>query len=419
MKEEIKIKEILVDGQKIYFAKTSKFKNFYLGISFFDHLNIKDNVVNKLLNSLINKKTKNYPTETLYRNHLKDLYNMVVRFSISSYGNTNIIDFFASSVNPKYLNTDINLLDESTKMLIEILNNSILDEETLIIEKELLKKDIQKIYDNKNLYAKFKFIEAMFKDEKVYQMIIKNNEEIDQVTLEEIKKAYQSILTLPHVYYAIGDLDEQEVIEEFKQIKLPKQVEENFDFDDFETKQIEKINEIIEEAPINQSILNIGYRSEIRKKDPDNASIILLTDMLGGFAHSSLFRVIREEYGLVYYIGSSYDMQKGTITISCALDGSDYEKCLSLIKEIIEKYQNGQIDEDIFELTKEAIINQIKEDEDSSGIIYSKIIAKISNNGPINVQERIKRYEKVTIADIQRVSQKLKLDTIYLLKGIK
>ena len=85
---------------------------------------------------------------------------------------------------------------------------------------------------------------------------------------------------------------------------------------DKETKDIKDIKEIIETQDISQSILCMGYRSNVLLDTEGYTAMSLFNGMLGQYFHSTLFQVIREEKSLAYYVGSDYNGRKGNLAIT-------------------------------------------------------------------------------------------------------
>ena len=69
---------------------------------------------------------------------------------------------------------------------------------------------------------------------------------------------------------------------------------------------------MVEAKDHNQSIIIMGYRSDIRVSDELYNGMFLFSLMMGGFFHSSLFQEIREKRSLSYSVNSDYNNKKGT-----------------------------------------------------------------------------------------------------------
>src|SRR5207248_2704125 len=69
--------------------------------------------------------------------------------------------------------------------------------------------------------------------------------------------------------------------------------------------------EIREPMPVKQGKLCLGLRSTIRCEDEGYFGLLVMNGILGAFAHSKLFRNVREKAGLCYYASSQLERTKG------------------------------------------------------------------------------------------------------------
>ncbi|MFR5891007.1 MAG: M16 family metallopeptidase [Bacilli bacterium] len=219
------------------------------------------------------------------------------------------------------------------------------------------------------------------------------------------------------VFYVIGDIDFNDVKIAFDKISFKTYKEEQLNFLDLETKQIEKVNEIIEKQANKQSIVLMGYRSEIRENDELYNGMFLLNHMLGGFFHSTLFQEVREKHSLAYSISSDYNSRKGTFVINAGISADKFSKFKNIVNKIIEDYQNGIIDDDTMNLTKKMLINAQYKLADQPSYGASAILKEVANLKEKSPEEKAASIEKITKDEIMRAAKNLKLDTIFMLEG--
>ena len=154
--------------------------------------------------------------------------------------------------------------------------------------------------------------DSMYPNETCKYSVASSYEEAKKVKLDNVKEEYEKLMMAKKVFYVIGDIDLNTVKTAFDKISFNTYQKEELNFLDLETKQIEKVNEIIEKQANKQSIVLMGYRSEIRENDELYNGMFLLNHMLGGFFHSTLFQEVREKHSLAYSISSDYNSRKGT-----------------------------------------------------------------------------------------------------------
>src|SRR5690606_26755939 len=122
---------------------------------------------------------------------------------------------------------------------------------------------------------------------------------------------------------------------------------------------------------INQAKLNIGFRTYTRGLDPDYVALQVLNGMLGGYPHSLLFKNVREKNSLCYYITSTLDRAKGAMYIYSGIAPQDYKKALDLTLEQLETIKKGEFTEELLVNTKNAMINDLLEMNDSPSRILT------------------------------------------------
>ena len=372
-----------------------------------------------LLSSMMIKVNSEFPNEQEFNIHCQELYDMGISMRSGRVGRMGVVSLSLTVVNPLYLKEKVDLLSEAVNLMKTILLKPHFTSELLEQEKRLLINELEGVYNNKNQYASQQFVKTMFKNELLSIKTTGEIEDIKNVTIDSLNKAYQEILTYPRVFYVIGGVEKTKVeklFSDFTSYNVNSEINSDY-FIDKETKEITEVTKVIEVQNINQSILYMGYRTNIRIDDSMYTAALLFTGMLGQFFHSSLFQVIREEHSLAYYVGSDYNPRKGNLAVIAGIDAKSYDEVIKLVNEIIDNYQKGNFEDEILELTKKAYINQLKKQEDFPGSFINNIYTELANAKVLSLDEKIKAINNITKEDIITVSKALTLDTIYFLKG--
>ena len=372
-----------------------------------------------LLSSMMIKVNSEFPNEQEFNIHCQELYDMGISMRSGRVGRMGVVSLSLTVVNPLYLKEKVDLLSEAVNLMKTILLKPHFTSELLEQEKRLLINELEGVYNNKNQYASQQFVKTMFKNELLSIKTTGEIEDIKNVTIDSLNKAYQEILTYPRVFYVIGGVEKTKVeklFSDFTSYNVNSEINSDY-FIDKETKEIVEVTKVIEVQNINQSILYMGYRTNIRIDDSMYTAALLFTGMLGQFFHSSLFQVIREEHSLAYYVGSDYNPRKGNLAVIAGIDAKSYDEVIKLVNEIIDNYQKGNFEDEILELTKKAYINQLKKQEDFPGSFINNIYTELANAKVLSLDEKIKAINNITKEDIITVSKALTLDTIYFLKG--
>lgn len=411
--------KLTINNENIYFEQTDKYKTIAIGVMMFTPFKKEYLAEKTLLSSMMIKVNSEFPNEQEFNIHCQELYDMGISMRSGRVGRMGVVSLSLTVVNPLYLKEKVDLLEETVNLMKTILLKPHFTSELLEQEKRLLINELEGVYNNKNQYASQQFIKTMFKNELLSIKTTGEIEDIKNVTIDSLKKAYQEILTYPRVFYVIGGVEKTKVeklFSDFTSYNVNSEINSDY-FIDKETKEITEVTKVIEVQNINQSILYMGYRTNIRIDDPLYTATILFTGMLGQFFHSSLFQVIREEHSLAYYVGSDYNPRKGNLAVIAGIDAKSYDEVIKLVNEIIDNYQKGNFEDEILELTKKAYINQLKKQEDFPGSFINNIYTELANAKVLSLDEKIQAINNITKEDIITVSKALTLDTIYFLKG--
>ncbi len=413
----MEINKLKIKNFEVYHIKDTKFKTFTVGIYFLSPLNEKELSYKSILSNYLTKCNDKYKTEKELTTYLKKMYGMDL---FCSYGRTGLVtsmNFIVRSINDKYLNDNINLLEKSVTLLNDTINNPWFNVKQIELEKKLLIEDINRLYDNKSQYATKRFIEIMMANEKARFSSVGTIEDVKSINMESLKKSYQNMLSDKKLIYVIGDFEEENIISAFENFEVLPMNDVNLEFIDYETKEIEKVTEVIEEQNNRQSIVLMGYRSEIRVNDKLYEPMVFLTGMLGGFFHSTLFQEIREKRSLAYSVNCDYNSRKGNFAIFAGISAQDYEEFKNVVNNIITNYQNGLIDDDDIELTKKGLINNIYKSADQQTYGIQFILNELAGIKTKTIEEKVEIINSITKEEIVDAAKCLQLDTIYLLKG--
>lgn len=412
---------INLQNLNLYYNYDSRFKTINVCLYFSFPINEKYIPELSMLTQMMQKTSKKYPTEEGFAYYLKSIYDTSFSIISSRIGKVQSLRVSVSFINPKFIKEDINIVEKAINFLYETLLYPNFSVDNLELEKNILTQFHNNTYNNKAKYASFRFNEEMYKNE--VQSINANGtiESVNNVSIESIKEAYEYLINSPCYIFVTGDTTKDIIIDElnkydlsiFKKYELTNELE----FIDNYKKEINQVAEIVEEQDINQTIMFIGYRSDIRRNTKYRFAYSFLSAMLGEYFHSTLFQVVREQHNLAYSIGSSTLINKGAIHVFARISKDNIELAKKLIFEEIEKYQDGIIDDKTFELTKSSRINDVLKNGDSPFNPLYDLQEELMGCGKISDDIIIENITNLTKEDIVEVANMLVLDTIYILKG--
>ncbi|HLV09832.1 MAG TPA: insulinase family protein, partial [Halanaerobiales bacterium] len=179
---------------------------------------------------------------------------------------------------------------------------------------------------------------------------------------------------------------------------------------------IMNVHKIIEKKNVEQGKLVMGFRTgEIKRNSELFYELLFCNALLGAFPHSRLFRKLREEASLAYYVSSWLESTKGLMVINAGIDFINYERSINIINEQLELLKLGEINKEEFSWTKKALINSYKSIADNARGLTGHYLLGLINGRKENIYTAINKIKNVRKDDIKNIAPYIKLDTIYFL----
>lgn len=411
--------KLKIGNEIVYYQKSNKFKNIILGIYMAAPFDLKYKMEWPILARLLDKTNGLYKTEEEYQNYCYDNYGLSISVDTYFLGKSYIFCYYVNFVNPKYLPEDIDLMKEAFSLLENTITNPDFTVEKLEVEKYNIKNSILNLQNNKQRYAFQEYMKLLCQGSITEHVLNKSIEELNKVTLDTLKEAYQKMLNFSRLCFISGDVKKVDVVDYFSHLSLPPQLYNYKKLVMYEklpqrvgAPQVKIVDEIME-----SSILYVGYRVDEYYFDKDFFALVILSMILGGGSYSEAYKRIREEKGLIYYVDCSYDKRRGTISFVMEIDKNNYDIILEILNEIIKDFQTGQFDQTLLDKAFSEISNTIYKENDRISSICSVICDELDHFEPLTTQEILDKYLATTKDDIISVANKMRLDTIYFLRG--
>ena len=179
----------------------------------------------------------------------------------------------------------------------------------------------------------------------------------------------------------------------------------------------EKTLEITEQMPVSQGKLAIGFRTGVSVNDEDSTAMTLFNEIFGGSPVSKLFMNVREKLSLCYYCKSVPDAFKGVMFVLSGIESENRDKSLEAILKELKDVQDGKVSAEELEAAKLSILNGYKTIDDNPATLCNWYLARIICGNFLTPEDVAKKIENTTLEQVVAVSKKVKLDTVYFLKG--
>lgn len=410
------------DGYRLHLIPTNKFKNVTILLKMAAPLTKETTTLRSLLSFMFAGGTEKLPSVARFSSYLEELYGARFVSSINTKGLAHVIQIASVCIDHQYLKEDEDLLLKQIDLFHDVLfcpnaKDGRFDEVIFNQKKQEFKWRLQALKDDKYSYSLERLFEEMGKDQSLGISSFGYEEEIDGITNEALYDYYlQCLKNDVFDIYVVGDIDdgfETLFSKRFQLLKRPQEIETSTIFHS----KKEDVLIVKEKQDIVQAKLNMGYTIDTDFTSEDHYAFTVFNGLFGGFAHSQLFKVVREEHSLCYYVSSSYDAFNGVMIVNAGIETKHYDKTVELIQSELEKIQRGEVSQELLDTTKVMLENSLKKSDDEAlNIIALRYNRDITHKQETN-QQYIERLKAVTLEDVVRVSKKVKLDTIYLLEG--
>ncbi len=416
--------ETLPNGIRVKFIPANKFKTISIG--FFLHQELREDLASMtaLLPSVLERGSRSYPDRLTLRRKLEHLYGAELSTDIIKKGERHIVSCSLDMVHGRYVGEEESLLQKGLSILSSIMGEPLEEEggfkkEYVAQEKDQLIKEIKGLINDKALYALEKCFATMCAGERFGVYKLGTTAGVEAVDRMALWNYYRELFDRnPMELYVVGDLEAERVFAAAREtLSFQRSPQE----DGLPPTEIYRdpgeLKEKIETLPVSQAKLVLGFRTNIAYGDPLYGPLLMYNGILGGFPHSKLFQNVREKASLAYYIFSRLERHKGVMVVAAGIDSNDYEKTRGIIEEQVEAMAAGRISETELENTRRGLINHLRTVEDSPYQIINFHLDGAIGGKNYTTAELIRRIETTTPEEIKAAAEKIKLDTVYLLRS--
>ena len=178
-----------------------------------------------------------------------------------------------------------------------------------------------------------------------------------------------------------------------------------------------EVQHITEEINVVQSKLAMGICCGVEPDSKDYYALMLGTCIFGGSPFSKLFNNVREKLSLAYYATSRTDRLKSVMMISSGIETGNYQAAYDEIMVQLEKMKNGEITGAELDAAKKYLANGINSMKDSMRTMEDYYLSQVIMGTDQSPDELLQRLSGVDVTAIKNVMSRLRLDTVYFLKG--
>lgn len=318
------------------------------------------------------------------------------------------LTLFYSKVPSRNINIAIEILSDLT-FNASLNNEDIEKEKKVILEEISMYEDdpVDQIFENlfKNVY-----------DDNFGRPIIGYRETVKKMDENILREYYQkNFIPENTIVSVVGNFEEDEIIDYLESIEINrKQNKPNEIMSPIISK--EEINVVKTKKDLSQNYLVYAYEAP-PKYSKDYYATLVLNTLMGSGMSSLLFTNIREEAGLVYEVASDYNSynDSGLFMIFAATSNENLENYKEKLGQITDNIYQREDLEDWVNYGKQRLIGKLTIDIETNMAYGMKILDLYLTYGKIvNIDEIVKKVEKVTLEDVKRVAKDIFTNTRFI-----
>ncbi|HBR31633.1 MAG: pitrilysin family protein [Eubacteriales bacterium] len=403
-------------------VKTDKFKTNLLTVNLLTPLCAETASLNSLLTDVIKRGTVLYPNMQILHKKQDELYSLGLNAYVQKRGELQLITFELSAIDDAYTFDGMNLLEQATELLGELIfnpvtENSVFRAEYVAQEKKNLIDSIKAQINNKSSYAIKRCHEIMCKGEPFAVSVAGEISAVEKITPEQLYAQYKELLKNAAVEVLfVGNRDASEIAALLAK-HLPFTERKPFIKETIVKTTADEVKKVTEKMQINQCKLSIGMRIGTSLKSKDYIKFSLFNELFGGSSTSKLFLNVREKKSLCYYCQPVVEGVKGVMVIASGVESKNKDTAYEAIMEQLEDVRNGVISDAELGDAKRSLENAYREITDSPASICAWYISRIITGRSDSPEDAANSIASVTKTDIIVMAKRLVLDTVYSLEG--
>lgn len=412
----------IVDGVYLHFIKAEQFKTNQVTCRFSADVTKVNRARRALVAQMLETANAVYPTSRLFRQQLANLYGAHLSTSLSTRGLVHCLDIDMSFVANPYVPGHEDLVSEALAFLRSVLykpltmaeqyQKAFFDiEQTNLIN--YLEADREDVFYSSDLAMNRLF----FTEEALQGSKYSSPEKVAQENAYTALQEFRRMLAEDRIdLFVVGDFEEYPILQGIHQFTFrPRNPQFNYLY---QQAYSNITREELEQRPVNQSVLTLGYQVPVAYGDQDYLAFLVVNGLLGMFPHSLLFTEIREKAGLAYSISSQFNPYQSFLKIQAGIDGAERQRTMRLINQQLNHIKSGRFSIELVKKTKKMLLASVKQAQDShKSLVELAYNRAIFGDKVMSLEAFAQGLEAVTKKDLMAAANKMRLQAIHFMEG--
>lgn len=374
-----------------------------------------------LLCDILTDQCKKYPTRKYISRHMEESYILDFYGSFNINGKVMSTSIVCDYVDPKYIK-DKNYLEKTVKFVFDVITNPIVidngfDEKTFKMIKERHIKSLNGLDGNNKFLSSDNAQKNFTKNPAIRFHLHDMIDFINNLTKEELYSYYQDLIKESSVdIFVSGSTDAikiNEIIKKYYSINNSNYVKYNH-LTYAKNRFIPKTK--FKKSSFKQSSLVMIYNVNcLTMFEREFVMPYYLNIINNNGLSSKLYQNLREKNSLCYNVNTTYFNSGNYLVIKSTLNVGKERKAIRLVKKAVKDMKNNITDKE-FVGAYYNYQSSLKGMLDSLSAI-SRLYFNIYYGRFSDYNTKLKSFKKVTLSDVYKLANKLRLNTVYVLKG--
>ncbi len=413
----------LLPGVFLRAIQTDKFKTGCLSLNFVRPLTAWEAPRAALLPSVLLRGTESYPDIRQISSFLDAHYGASVGTLVRKKGEILTTGFYADFLEEAFLPAEEKVFLPVLNFLRELLFAPRMEHGHFLPdafegEKRNLLDSIDWRINDKRSYAVNQMLCAMCRGEAYGIPRLGNRPEAEAIDEDSLLDYYHHLLAHSRLeLFYMGRRRPDEVAAALQSVLQPLPRSELDPVGTVVVSNVPEVRQVDEVLDVTQGKLCIGLRTGITGNDPGYPALMLLNTVYGAGATSKLFTNVREKLSLCYYASSSIDRFKGLMILSSGIETRNFAVAKAEILRQLDACVQGDMSEEEIETARRAILSALRASLDAPGRMDEYMLGCALEGKDVAVETLMEEIRAVTPQQLQQAASRLRLDTIYFLKG--
>lgn len=417
---------LLAPGVTLRAVQTKKFKTSLLAVTFVEPLTAEHAALNALLPKVLHRGTQAHPDMEALSAALDDLYGGTIQPILRKKGEVQCVGFWGSFLDDAFVPPETRILESAAALLGELVLAPAGEEGAFVpayvdSEKKNLVDKIRAQLNDKLQYALSRLRGQMCAGEAYGLDKLGTEAAAQAITGQALYARYREMVEQAPVYlYYCGSADPARVEDAFRTAfaALPKTDRRPVP----QTQVVEApqgpVRRFQDAMDVGQGKLILGFRTGGGFRDRESiARGLLFNAVYGGTTTSKLFLNVREKLSLCYFASSSLAQNKGVLQVYSGVEFANFQKAEEEILAQLEACQKGAISQEEWEAARRSVMGSLRTTLDTQGRLEEYWLNRFVSGTDFAPEALAEAVGRVTLDQVVETAQKIRLDSIYTLRG--